>query len=80
MGPISPVAHCKDLRVRPGLVVHIDEAAPGEGELDMVTALRRWHDLHPDGYMLLEHLDSHRYPRAAANVRRLCATAGIEIH
>jgi sugar phosphate isomerase/epimerase len=80
MGPISPVAHCKDIRVRPGLVLHIDEEAPGEGELDMVTALQRWHDLDPDGYMLLEHLGAERYPQAAANVRRICADAGIQIH
>ena len=80
MGPISPVAHCKDIRIKFGLVLHIDEEVPGEGELDMATALRRWHDLYPDGYMLLEHLGSDRYPRAAANVRRICAEAGIEIH
>ena len=80
MGPISFVAHCKDIRVRSGLVLHIDEEVPGEGELDMVTALQRWHDFYPDGYMLLEHLGNDRYPHAAANVQRLCAEAGIEIH
>jgi len=80
MGPISPVAHCKDIRVQSGLVLHIDEEVPGEGELDMATALRRWHQLYPDGYMLLEHLGSELYPRAAANVRRICVEAGIEIH
>ena len=80
MGPISPVAHCKDIRVKSGLVLHIDEAPPGEGELDMVTALQRWHDLYPEGYMLLEHLGNDRYAHAAANVHRICAEAGIEIH
>ena len=80
MGPISFVAHCKDIRVKSGLVLHIDEEVPGEGELDMVTALQRWHDLYPDGYMLLEHLGNDRYPYAAANVQRICVEAGIEIH
>ena len=80
MGSISPVAHCKDICVKPGLVLHIDEEVPGEGELDMATALMRWNDLCPDGYMLLEHLGKDLYPRAAANVRRICAAAGIEIH
>ncbi len=80
MGPISPVGHCKDIHVRPGLVVHIDEAMPGEGELDMVTALKRWHELYPDGTMLLEHLASERYPQAAKNVRRICSEADIDIH
>ena len=80
MGPISPVGHCKDIRLGPGLVLHIDEEVPGDGELDMVTALGRWHKFYPDRYMLLEHLGNDRYPRAAANVRRICAAAGIEIH
>ena len=80
MGSIAPIAHCKDIRIKSGLVLHIDEEIPGDGELDMLTALKRWHDLYPDGYMLLEHLGSDRYPHAAANVRRLCTEAGIEIH
>ena len=80
MGPISSVAHFKDIRVSPGLVLHIDEEVPGERELDMVTALKRWHDLYSDGYMLLEHLGNDLCPRAAANVRRICAEVGIEIH
>ena len=80
MGPISTVAHCKDVRVDSGLVLHINEEVPGDGELDMVTALQRWQALYPDGYMLLEHLGNDRYPHAAANVRGICTEAGIEIH
>ena len=80
MGPISTVAHCKDIRVDSGLVLHINEEVPGDGELDMVTALKRWQELYPDGYMLLEHLGNDRYPHAAANVRRICSEANIEIH
>ena len=80
MGPISTVAHCKDVRVDSGLVLHINEEVPGDGELDMVTALQRWQALYPDGYMLLEHLGNDRYPHAAANVRRICTEASIEIH
>lgn len=56
MGPVCPLGHCKDIRIGNNLVLHIDEEVPGEGELDMVTVLRRWHQLRPDGYMLLEHL------------------------
>ena len=80
MGPIAGVAHCKDIRFGDGLVLHIDEAIPGEGVLDMATALRRWHALDPDGYMLLEHLPNEQYPLAAANTRRIAAEAGVEIH
>lgn len=80
MGPISPVGHCKDAAVRDGFVIHIDEEIPGEGDLDLVTALRRWHALHPDGYMLLEHLPAEQYPLASRNVHRIIADAGIPLH
>lgn len=79
MGPTSAVGHCKDIRFGKGLVLHIDEAIPGEGLLDLHTALRRWHALYPDGYMLLEHLPDADYPTAAANTLRLAAEAGVEI-
>ena len=41
MGPIAPVAHVKDIKVENGLVLHINEEMPGEGELDLAQALRR---------------------------------------
>ncbi len=62
MGDICPVAHCKDITVRDGFVLHYDEEIPGEGELDLAMALRRWHERYPDGYMLLEHLPNEKYP------------------
>ena len=80
MGPIAPVGHVKDIRADPGLVLHLNEEIPGDGELDLATALRRWHEFYPDGYMLLEHLPAEKYPRAAANVHRIAREAGIEIH
>ena len=58
MGPVCPVGHCKDISVGNGFVVHFSEEVPGEGELDLATALRLWHAQHPDEYMLLEHLPS----------------------
>ncbi len=80
MNPISVVGHCKDIKLSSGLVLHIDEEIPGDGELDLATALKLWHDAHPDGYMLLEHLPDEQYPRAAANVHGILAEAGIPVH
>ena len=80
MGPLAPVGHCKDIKFGQGLVIHIDEEVPGDGVLDMKTALRCWHELYPDGYMLLEHLPDEHYPRASANVHRIASQAKIEIH
>ncbi len=79
MGPISTVAHIKDISVEPGFVIHMNEEVPGAGELDLVTAVRRWEALHPDGYMLVEHLHEDKIPTAVANVRRIAEEAGVRI-
>ena len=80
MGSISTVGHCKDLMPSDGLVLHLDEAIPGDGELDIAVALKRWQEFYPDGYMLLEHLPNEMYPRASANTHDIAAAAGIDIH
>ena len=80
MNPISILGHCKDIKMSPGLVLHIDEEIPGDGELDLATALRLWHEAHPDGYMLLEHLPNEQYPRAAANALEVIRANNIPLH
>ncbi|MCY4411872.1 MAG: sugar phosphate isomerase/epimerase [Caldilineaceae bacterium] len=80
MGPISTHGHCKDISVRDGFVTHMDEEIPGEGELDLGTALRLWHEEHPDGYMMLEHLPNEKYPLAAANVHRILEKERIPVY
>ncbi|MFH1566770.1 MAG: sugar phosphate isomerase/epimerase family protein [Gemmatimonadota bacterium] len=80
MGPVAPLAHIKDLKVSSGLVLHIDQEVPGEGELDLALVLRRFEALHPDGYGLIEHLGADQVPRAVANVRRIAAANGVVIH
>jgi sugar phosphate isomerase/epimerase len=80
MNAISVVGHCKDIKLSNGLVLHIDEEIPGDGELDLTTALRLWHEAHPDGYMLLEHLPEEQYPRAAENAHRIIKEAHIPLH
>lgn len=80
MGSRAPVGHCKDIAVREGFVVHLEEEVPGEGELDLNHALRRWDKLYPEGYMLLEHLPIEKYPLASENTRRIAVAAGVHIH
>ena len=80
MGPISGVGHCKDLVVDNGLTLHLNEKMPGQGQLDMVTALRRWEQQFPNGYMLLEHLPDEQYVEAAAKVHAILAGADIPVH
>lgn len=80
MGPIAPMAHIKDIRVQNGLVLHLDEEVPGEGELALGVALQRFDALYPDGYGLIEHLPSEKIPRANTNVRRIAAESGVKIY
>lgn len=79
MGPVAAIGHFKDLLPADGFVVHLNEAAPGEGCLDLATALRRWQALQPDGYMLVEHLPDERIPGAVAGAQRISAAAGVPI-
>ena len=80
MGPISLIGHIKDLATADGFVVHLNEALPGEGCLDLPTAVRRWEALAPNRYLLVEHLPDERIPTAVANVQRIAAEAGVAIH
>ena len=79
MGSISTVAHIKDISLAPGFVLHMNEEVPGSGVLDLVTALRCWEELHPGGYMLVEHLPEEKIPIAVQNVRQIAAKAGVSI-
>ncbi len=79
LGPLSPLAHLKDVVVSDGLVLHIDQEVPGEGQLDSALMLKRFDALHPDGYGLIEHLSMEQIPLANSNIRRIAAENGIDI-
>ena len=80
MGPVAPMAHIKDISVQNGLVLHLNEEVPGEGELALGVALQRFDELYPNGYGLIEHLPAEKIPTANANVRRIAAENGVRIH
>lgn len=80
MGPVAPMAHIKDINVQNGLVLHLNEEVPGEGELELGVALKRFDELHPDGYGLIEHLPAEKVPLANANVRRIADENGVRIY
>ena len=79
IGDIAPVAHIKDIIVQNKHVLHLDEAVPGEGELDIGRLFRRFQALYPHGYGLIEHLPIDRVPLANATVRRVAAECGVPI-
>ncbi|MYF99482.1 sugar phosphate isomerase/epimerase [Candidatus Poribacteria bacterium] len=80
MGPIAPMAHIKDIRVENGLVLHLNEEVPGEGELEIGVALKRFNELYPDGYGLIEHLPLEKIPLANTNVRKIASENGVDIY
>lgn len=80
MGPVAPMAHIKDIRVENGLVLHLNEEVPGEGELEVGIALKRFDALYPDGYGLIEHLPFEKIPLANTNVRRIASDNGVNIY
>jgi len=70
--------HAKDIRLAQRLTVHLDEAPPGEGELDYATYLRRLDACDRDTPLMLEHLARpEQYRAAAAHIRNVARDTGI---
>jgi sugar phosphate isomerase/epimerase len=70
-------AHVKDIDYVSQLTVRMEEVPLGEGAFDQVTFARRFDQVRPDGYFMLEHLKDEQYPQAKANLDRMLAEAGL---
>jgi sugar phosphate isomerase/epimerase len=69
--------HAKDLTIRPGLAVHIDECIPGTGVLDYPAYVAALRTLGRDVPLMLEHLKSEaEYRQARDHVRGVIDAAG----
>ena len=79
MGPYAPVLHIKDIALGKGLVLHIEEAVPGRGELDLAYCLQHFQNLFPNAYGLIEHLPMDQIPAAAINTRAIASEANTPI-
>lgn len=63
--------HCKDLTVRAGAHLHIDEAPFGKGRVDWKTALRFIGETLPEeGYVILEHVKTAEHARSGVALLR----------
>jgi sugar phosphate isomerase/epimerase len=77
---LAPAAHIKDVVLQADLVLHISEAVPGEGLLDLPSVLGTCSRLLPQpATLIVEHLGPHDAERALAHVRRVAADCGIEL-
>jgi sugar phosphate isomerase/epimerase len=76
-GPWIICAHVKDIDYVSQLTVRMEEVPLGEGMFDQVTFARRFNQVCPDGYFMLEHLKDEQYPAAKANLDRMLSAAEI---
>lgn len=80
LGPFIKSCHAKDVKIRKGLAVQIDETRPGLGALDYVALLTALTKLNSNLPIMLEHLESAEdYRQAAAYIRSKAESLGIEI-
>jgi sugar phosphate isomerase/epimerase len=70
-------AHIKDVVADPELVVHISEAPPGEGMLDLDIFFDVCSRLGNDAAVIVEHLPADRARTAIAYVRQAASERGI---
>jgi sugar phosphate isomerase/epimerase len=72
--------HIKDIRLDQRLTVHLDEAIPGQGGLDIQVLLRELEQVSPDLPVMCEHLPSAAdYAQAVAHIRQVAQDANIQI-
>lgn len=79
LGRDMVAAHAKDCRLADQLVVHIEEVVPGTGVLDYGLFMRRFQDVCPDGYFIIEHLPNALVPQARDFVRSAAQRHGISL-
>lgn len=77
LGPHIKSCHAKDVVVRKGMVVHIDETRPGLGCLDYPALIRALDRLDADMPLMMEHLENNQEYQLAADYILSCA-AGLE--
>lgn len=78
LGPHIRCCHIKDMTLSGKMTVHLEEVAPGKGQLDYRTLLREAAKLDADTPLLLEHLSREdQYDEAAAYVRRIAQELGL---
>lgn len=75
LGPVAVSGHVKDVVVGDDFVLHLSEAAPGDGVLDLHAFVRRFAAQLPGRTLSIEHLAAAEVPRAKAALDRIVAEA-----
>lgn len=77
LGDHTVAGHAKDIAVGNGLVLHLDEAAPGDGLLDHAAFLRLFEKASPDAFLLIEHLPDNMVAGAKTALDGAMAECGL---
>ena len=80
LGEHCATVHVKDYDLEDRFIVHISEAIPGTGRMDLDTVLRRTAALGPDSYAIVEHLPLGQIGQAKQHLTERAAALGIEVH
>lgn len=80
LGPFIRSVHLKDVVLHGNHLVHLDECAPGSGNLDYQTLLRELDRLDDDLPVMMEHLRSEEaYAGAAGFIRSVARDIGVSL-
>jgi sugar phosphate isomerase/epimerase len=80
LGPYIKSCHIKDVTMKNNMTVHLDETAPGEGNLDFRTLLRELNKLDKDLPIMMEHLKNEKeYDEAANFIRSIAKKENITV-
>lgn len=78
LGPYIKSCHAKDIQIRPGFPVNLQECQPGLGALDYKTYLQEASKLPEPPPLMLEHLEkAEEYRQAAEYVRSVGKKIGL---
>jgi sugar phosphate isomerase/epimerase len=80
LGEHCAAVHVKDYDLEDRFIVHISEAIPGTGMMDLDTVLQRTAALGPDSYAIVEHLPLGQIGQAKGHLTERAAALGIEVH
>jgi sugar phosphate isomerase/epimerase len=77
LGLFIKSCHAKDVRLRAGLTVHLEEVRAGLGELDYPAFLRAANLVNPNLPLMVEHLETEQeYDLAVNYLRRVAGSCG----
>jgi sugar phosphate isomerase/epimerase len=72
-------AHAKDILIGDRLTLHLDEGAPGEGNLDYGAFLRLLDQHAPGACVIVEHMPLERIIPGVAYLRRVAEANGVDL-